>query len=39
MEVEVSEYIRYINNNTEKWYCDFPTDYEEFLIFVHVQCS
>ncbi|HDH0962400.1 TPA: cupin-like domain-containing protein [Staphylococcus aureus] len=30
MEVEVSEYIRYINNNTEKWYCDFPTDYEEF---------
>lgn len=30
MEVNVSSYIENMKNNPEKWYCDFPTDFEEF---------
>ena len=30
MEVEINEYINHMENNPDKWYCDFPTNFEEF---------
>ncbi|HEC2172909.1 TPA: cupin-like domain-containing protein [Staphylococcus delphini] len=29
MEVNVRHYIENLQNNPDKWYCDFPTDFEE----------